>query len=203
MSRSTQQKRLRLIRRRTQARAYRAARTLQAVRLRWSQRTLQTLRYVWAGPTSIIGLAVCFVAWVSGSGTIKVRNGVMEGFGGFITWFLTRGIPGIGSVPAMGLGHVVLAVDARALRKWRAHELVHVRQAERWGPLFLAAYCWSSIAALLRGDDPYYDNVFEREAYGIKKSPACNPLRPRLTPRVVTSVLPTLNADMLAPRTAV
>jgi hypothetical protein len=43
---------------------------------------------------------------------------------------------------------------------------VHVRQYERWGPLFVPAYLLSSLVELLRGRRPYRDNWFEREAYG-------------------------------------
>ena len=41
-----------------------------------------------------------------------------------------------------------------------------VRKAERWGPLFLPAYGIASLLAWWRGGHYYYDNAFEREAYG-------------------------------------
>jgi hypothetical protein len=47
----------------------------------------------------------------------------------------------------------------------RNHERVHVRQYERWGPLFPPLYLLSSAAALVRGMDPYRDNRFEQEAF--------------------------------------
>jgi hypothetical protein len=47
----------------------------------------------------------------------------------------------------------------------RAHERVHVRQYERWGPLFLPSYLFLSLYMYLRGCDPYRDNPFEREAF--------------------------------------
>jgi hypothetical protein len=62
------------------------------------------------------------------------------------------------------LGHVVLARDLPALQQTRAHERVHVRQYERWGPFFLPAYAAASLWALSRGRHPYVDNWFEREA---------------------------------------
>ena len=65
----------------------------------------------------------------------------------------------------MTLGHVVLGKDAEALEWSRSHERVHVRQCERWGPLFLPAYGVASLVALCRGRDAYRDNAFEREAY--------------------------------------
>ncbi len=66
----------------------------------------------------------------------------------------------------MTLGHVVLGRIPSALDVCRDHELVHVRQYERWGPLFLPAYLIASLIALLQGKRAYMDNFFEREAYG-------------------------------------
>jgi hypothetical protein len=61
-------------------------------------------------------------------------------------------------------GHVVLAQDAQALECTRAHERVHVRQYERWGPLFIPAYAASSLWAFARGRHFYFHNAFEEEA---------------------------------------
>ena len=41
------------------------------------------------------------------------------------------------------------------------HELVHVRQYERWGPLFVPAYVGAAIVARIRGGRAYADNPFE------------------------------------------
>jgi hypothetical protein len=68
----------------------------------------------------------------------------------------------------MTLGHVILGLDEPSLDSARDHEHVHVRQFERWGPFMLPAYFMASGIALCRGGDPYRDNYFEREAYGIK-----------------------------------
>ena len=65
----------------------------------------------------------------------------------------------------MTLGHVVLGLDRAAHRRTRRHERVHVRQCERWGPLFLPAYLLASAYLWLKGRSAYYDNPFEREAY--------------------------------------
>ena len=46
----------------------------------------------------------------------------------------------------------------------RAHERVHVRQYEWWGPLFVPAYLLAGLWALIHGGHPYFDNRFEREA---------------------------------------
>jgi hypothetical protein len=65
---------------------------------------------------------------------------------------------------AITLGHVVIGIDADTLARWRAHERVHVRQYERWGALFFAAYPLASLWQILRGRRPYWDNPFEAQA---------------------------------------
>ena len=61
---------------------------------------------------------------------------------------------------AITFGHVVLAVDdLDAVTE--AHELAHVRQYEKWGPLFVPAYLGASVGAQVRGGHPYRDNPFE------------------------------------------
>jgi hypothetical protein len=59
---------------------------------------------------------------------------------------------------------VIVGEDDRALDRCRAHEHVHVRQAERWGPLFILAYLAAGLWAHLRGRHHYHDNPFEAEA---------------------------------------
>jgi len=63
----------------------------------------------------------------------------------------------------MTLGHVVLCIDA-VDDVLLEHELVHVAQYERWGPLFLPAYGIASLLALRGGGDAYRDNAFEVDA---------------------------------------
>ena len=65
----------------------------------------------------------------------------------------------------MTVGHVVLGQTDAALDLSRTHETVHVRQYERWGPLFLPAYALASVYAWAKGRNPYRDNIFEVEAY--------------------------------------
>ena len=45
-----------------------------------------------------------------------------------------------------------------------AHERVHVRQCERWGPFFVPAYLLAMLATRIMGGNPYWDNPFEAEA---------------------------------------
>ena len=70
---------------------------------------------------------------------------------------------------AITFGHVVLAVDDLD-EVTEAHELAHVRQYERWGPLFVPAYLGASVAARLRGGHAYRDNPFEIAARRAERS---------------------------------
>ncbi len=110
------------------------------------------LRYLWACPWSLVGLAL--------SSLFRrryVRNGVIvaEGAG----WPRRLGW----RYRAITFGHVVLSVDELD-EDTMQHELVHVRQYERWGPVFVPAYLAASALARARGGHHYLDNAFERQA---------------------------------------
>jgi hypothetical protein len=66
-------------------------------------------------------------------------------------------------VRAQTLGRYVFARE-RLSERSLAHELEHVRQWQRLGPLFLPAYVAASAAALIRGRQPYWANAFEEAA---------------------------------------
>ena len=130
----------------------------------------KTLVYAWTFPTSTVGLIATTLAAVTGDrvggrSRQRVVDGVLEVHGGLVTWILTHCTLLEGGASAMTLGHVVLGRDEMLLDLTRDHERVHVRQCERWGPLFLPAYLLSSAYIFLRGGRPYRDNPFEREAY--------------------------------------
>ena len=90
--------------------------------------------------------------------------GVLEVAGGLVGTYLG---PTRIALPwrAITLGHVILGIDSAALDASRAHEHVHVRQYEQWGPFFLPAYLASSLWQLACGRRCYRDNWFERQAY--------------------------------------
>jgi hypothetical protein len=123
------------------------------------------LAYVWAAPYTVLGLAVGSVGILFGA-KARRHHGVIEIFGGRMGQAL-GGLRQPFGFSAMTLGHVILAVDRSALAQLRTHEHVHVRQYERWGPLFLPAYFLSSLLQLLRGRNPYRENHFERQAYAV------------------------------------
>lgn len=89
---------------------------------------------------------------------------VWEFHGGWLNGLL-RHVPIAGGAAAMTLGQTVIARTEFDLEFSREHELVHVAQYERWGPLFVPAYFLCSAWLWLRGRDPYFENPFEVEAY--------------------------------------
>jgi hypothetical protein len=107
---------------------------------------------LWASPISLLGaLLAPFFARRS------LRDGVLLCEGA--TWPRRLGY----RYRATTLGHVVLCIDEMDAGIW-SHELVHVRQTERWGALMPFAYGFASLYALARGGHLYRDNAFEVEA---------------------------------------
>ena len=127
---------------------------------------LKPLRYLWAAPATLVGLSLVPLALLQG-GRARVVRGVVEVHGGVITRLLRRGLPWVGPGAACTLGHVVWGCDQTCLDMNREHERVHVRQYEKWGPLFIPLYLAASVIAWRKGLDPYLDNPFEVEAYRV------------------------------------
>lgn len=121
------------------------------------------LGLVWAFPWTLLGLGVGLLGLATG-GWCRRRGRVVEFHGGGVTWLLERAPV---RPSAMTLGHTVLGRTPEMLDRAREHELVHVRQYERWGLLFVPAYLLASLGVWLQGKHAYYDNPFEREAYRI------------------------------------
>lgn len=119
------------------------------MRLLWLMRLL---RLVWAAPASLLGLLLAPFF-----DRRRVEHGVLwcEGarWPGRLRW----------RYRAITLGHVVLAVDPLD-EATEAHELVHVRQYERWGALLFPLYVGASLRARLKGGHYYVDNPFEVQA---------------------------------------
>ncbi len=125
-------------------------------------RRVRALRYLWAAPASAVGLVPAAVACTLGAST-RVVDGVLEVAGGRLArWFAS--VPVCGRFVAITIGHVVIGQSHDVLAGLRAHEHEHVRQYERWGALFFAAYLGSSAVQWLRGRSPYWHNRFECQA---------------------------------------
>jgi len=121
------------------------------------------LAILWAGPWTLFGLGIGVLALLTG-GRVRRSGRVLEFWGGFAATYLRR-FPLVRGASAVTFGHTVLARDPKALETTRPHERVHVRQYERWGPLFVPAYLFHWARLRLTGKDPYRDNPFERQAF--------------------------------------
>jgi hypothetical protein len=105
--------------------------------------------YVWAGPNSLVGLVG---GLTTGKRPVRWRGVLLfedaqSGLARFLRW---RGFA------AITLGHVIVA-NRPLSDRLLAHELEHVAQHERWGPLYYPAYLLGSVAG-------YRRNPFERAA---------------------------------------
>lgn len=116
---------------------------------------------LWTLPTTLIGI-IAAIIWLSSGAKARIAHGVLEIHGGKLAyWMMRRGFA------AMTLGHVILGFSAARLDQLRPHEHVHVRQAERWGILFIPAYLLAGLWQRVRGRHIYYDNPFELEAFAV------------------------------------
>ena len=124
---------------------------------------VRCLRVLWASPWSLFGCGLGVLALATGGG-VQIRRGIMEFHGGILPRLLGKA-PIAGGASALTLGHTVLACSVSDLDRCRDHEIIHVRQYERWGPFFVPAYFIASGWAWWNGLDAYLDNPFECEAY--------------------------------------
>ena len=121
-------------------------------------------RTLWTLPTTAVGLVIGAVCTPLGA-RWQFVDGVWECYGDGVAWLLEHAVPLEGGAIAITLGDVVLGRTQAALNVTRRHERVHVRQAHRWGPLFIPAYLLASVLAWLRRRGAYRGNAFEREAF--------------------------------------
>jgi hypothetical protein len=111
------------------------------------------LALVWAAPLTLVG------------GGLAVLSGRVPRWDPTLGCLVARDVGGpsrlaLRSVGAQAnaVGHVVLASGAEPSPALLAHEAVHVRQAERFGPLLVPAYLW------LGARHGYRDHPLERAA---------------------------------------
>jgi hypothetical protein len=134
----------------------------------WMQWPLTVLMAAWAAPLTVAGLLLALVLYAAAGGRGRW----------FVRWPAVAlvnkpaqrllGASGI-NFSAMCIGQVIIARDVRHLAHAWTHECVHVRQAMHLGPLFPLLYLGSSVACWLRGQRPYWDNHFEREARAAER----------------------------------
>lgn len=99
----------------------------------------QVAAMAWASPLTAIGLLVALVS--GGRPRWRPEYGC----------FVTDGVRGPSALAlrlvgaeANAIGHVVLSRQGTSAKALLAHEAVHVRQAERLGPLLFPVYLWLS-----------------------------------------------------------
>ena len=120
----------------------------------------RALRYLWAAPWSLVGLLLSpFFR------RRRVRAGVLVCEGA--EWPRRFGW----NYAAITFGHVILSV-AETTPSLLRHELVHVRQYERWGPFFVPAYLVAAARARVRGGSAHFDNAFEITARNKSEGPS-------------------------------
>ena len=120
------------------------------------------LRVLWVLPVSLPAAALALLGRATG-GHLALQDGVLEAAGGVLPPVLTLLNPRL-RIAAITLGHVVLARTRDDLERTRTHERVHVRQFERWGPLFPLLALGAGAVMFLRGRRAYWDNPYEQEA---------------------------------------
>lgn len=123
----------------------------------------QSLLWIWAAPWSLFGLLLGCLGLLSG-GRVQRIGRTLEFYGGFVVWFLQTA-PLVKNARAVTFGHTILGLSREVLADVRSHELVHVRQYERWGLLFVPAYLFWWCVLPWQGKHSYWDNPFEVEAF--------------------------------------
>lgn len=121
---------------------------------------VRLLKYSWALPTTSVAFPILIANAVYGGQTI-VWHGVIEIHGPLVRSILNRREF---QASALTLGHVILCADDDARNRFRAHELVHVQQTERWGPLFLPIYLALTLWTWRKTGHGYWFHPWEIEA---------------------------------------
>jgi hypothetical protein len=129
--------------------------------------SLQFAKILWTSPWSLFAIGIGILGLITGGGVQRTGK-IIEFWGGFLPVFL-KYFPFVAGSPVSTFGHVVLGRSQRHLDACRQHQLVHVKQYECWGPLFVPAYLTWWYVLRYKGKDSYLDNPFEREAYGHTK----------------------------------
>ena len=126
-------------------------------------RVISLAEILWAVPWSLWGAGIGVLGLLTGGGVRRCGR-IVEFWGGLLPLFL-RYFPFIAGSPVATFGHVVVGRSQLHLDACRPHQMIHVRQYEYWGPLFVPIYLYWWFVLLCRGKRPYYDNPFEREAF--------------------------------------
>ena len=126
---------------------------------------LKILAIIWAAPWSLFGLCLIGVLRLSGA-SVATHRGTIRCYGPSVKRLLSYA-PIAGGAGAITFGHTILAADRETFDRSFEHELVHVRQYERWGVFFVPAYLLASLWLMIRQKDYYRENPFEKPAFAV------------------------------------
>lgn len=131
-----------------------------------------TVQFLWALPLTALGALLVIFTWIFDR---KQRVDSVQYASAAIVFVVHGKLLGkllchhpLGNMQAVALGCCIVAQDEACAQRTLTHELVHVGQALRWGPLFPIAYVLASLWAWASGGDLYRDNVFERAAFAAE-----------------------------------
>ena len=91
---------------------------------------LRLLGVIWASPYTVLGLMLGCIGLCTG-GRVRIHGRAIEFYGGAVKWLVTR-LPHGQFTLAFTLGHTILGQSEASLDIAREHEVIHVRQFERW-----------------------------------------------------------------------
>lgn len=130
----------------------------------------KTIKFIWAAPCSAVGVVFGTIVMLCGGSAKRSRDTLEFTFrdSEALCGKLAKSL----RFRAITFGHVIIAVTAQELAQSRDHELVHVRQYERWGAAFFVAYPASSLWQWLMGRKAYWNNCFEIQARALSPEPS-------------------------------
>ena len=132
-------------------------------------RMLRLLAIIWAAaPYTLVGLTFGFLGVCTG-GHARIRGRAVEFYGGIVTWLVKR-LPSGQFTLAVTLGHTVLGQSDASLDVAHDHEMIHVRQYERWGPLMGPMYLLSRVGSLARRCPSITSRQSLQEAGGVSRN---------------------------------
>jgi hypothetical protein len=137
--------------------------------------------WLWALPLTLCGLPLwVWMRWQQNRSLSKFTENksvahmkrsqkatVFVAYGAPAAWLLKH--HPYGEMDAIAVGCCIFAQTQAAYERTFAHEMVHVQQALQWGVFFPLAYALNSVWQKCRGQCPYSNNYFERQA-----NKACN-----------------------------
>ena len=124
---------------------------------------------LWALPLSLFGVMLAL--------PVRMLHGRIDRVASNVPALLVRGPLAdrllarhpFGPMTAMAIGHIIIVRQHDLTPQTLAHELAHVRQSARWGPVFPFAYLAASAWAMLHGRQAYWHNHFEIAARQAEK----------------------------------